>query len=114
MRWLNSKAFRGHIFSLLHGVLLIWFILCLLGIFNPVLAEDYYDFDVPVLEHPWDDLEHKTPHQNSPGGSIIAERNVFIRFGWSDFWVIIDFYTEREGTLKPTERTSGYILLLSK
>lgn len=114
MRWLSFTAFRGRMFSLLNEVLLIWFILCLLGVFYPVLAEDAYDFEITVLEHPWDDLEHKVPRQNSPGGAVVEERNALIRFGWSDFWVIIEFDTEKESVLESSERTSGYILLLSR
>jgi hypothetical protein len=114
MRWLNLAEFDGHKLSLLGRILLLSFILCLLVAFTPGLAEETYDPDDPVCEHPWDDLEHNNPRQHSPGGAVIANQDMFIRFEWSGLWIIIDVNWEKERNIEPTEKVSGRILLLLK
>jgi hypothetical protein len=112
MRWLNLAEFDGHKLSLPNRILLLSFILCLLVAFTPGMAEDDYDPDTPVFEHPWDDLERSNPRQNSPGGSVVTDHDMLIRFGWSGLWVIIDIRWEKEKNIEPTERISGSVLLL--
>ena len=112
MRWLNLAEFDGHKLSLLGRVLLLSVILCLLVAYTPGLAEETYDPEDPVYEHPWDDLERFKPRQSSPGGAVSLDHGTMIRFEWSGLWIIIDFDWEKEGYAEPTERVSGNVLLL--
>ncbi len=118
MRWLNSKVFEGHRFSLFKQIVFFSILLCFLVVFNLCLAGGLTDPN-PDWEHPWDDLRNTDPNENPPG-PLGSDDWFILEFGF-DFWIIfhLELTGQKDGlgegkAFRSSEKNRGHIFILIK